>query len=232
MVVLASVFPTLFTWIYFVTLAHQPSTAQQLAYAIGKGIQFSLPALWVFGVLRQPIRIGWPSIRHAGVLTGLISGAIVALATVAIYLLILRDAAWFAAVRDQIIDKANGFGIRSVASYVALSIFYSAIHSGLEEYYWRWFVFEQLSQRQSWVLAATLSSLAFMAHHVILLAAYFGWNEPLTYVFSSGVAIGGWFWAWLYKKTGHLTGSWLSHLLVDAGIFGVGYLIIQNLFSR
>lgn len=228
MLLLASVFPTLFTWIYFVTLAHQPSTWQQVAYTIGKGIQFSLPALWVYGVLRQPLRMGWPSFRHAGLGWGFLSGTIVALATVALYILLLRDAPWFAEVRQQILDKVDGFGIKSVTSYAALSVFYSAIHSGLEEYYWRWFVFDQLRQRLSWMLAATLSSLAFMAHHVILLAAYFGWDEPLAYLFSIGVAVGGWFWAWLYLRTGRLTGSWLSHLLVDAGIFGVGYLIIQS----
>ena len=43
-------------------------------------------------------------------------------------------------------EKVRGFGVGSVWAYAALTLFYSAIHSGLEEYYWRWFVFGQLRQ--------------------------------------------------------------------------------------
>ncbi len=62
-----------------------------------------------------------------------------------------------------------------------------------------------------------------MAHHVILLASYFGWTSPITYVFSGGVAIGGVVWAFLYEYSGSLLGPWLSHALIDAAIFTVGY---------
>lgn len=231
MLMLAIAFPSLFTWIYFVSLAGHASSWQQLAYAIGKGLQFSLPVMWVFGVERRPMQWSWPSWRHRGVAEGGLSGALIALATLAIYLGFLREAPWFSAVQNQIVSKVEGFGISSASGFLALSVFYSAVHSGLEEYYWRWFVFGQLRERTRWITAATVSSLGFMAHHVILLAAYFGWNSALTYFLSFSVAVGGWYWAWLYHRTGRLTGSWLSHLLVDAGIFGVGYLIVQHLFA-
>ena len=41
-------------------------------------------------------------------------------------------------------------------------------------------------------------SLGFMAHHVVLLATFFGWDSPLAYLFSLAIAVGGAFWAWLY----------------------------------
>ena len=76
-----------------------------------------------------------------------------------------------------------------------------------------------------------VSSLGFMAHHVILLATYFGITEPVTWVFSLAIAVGGTFWAWLYHRTGSLLGPWLSHLLVDAAIFLIGYEIVQKMVS-
>ena len=62
-----------------------------------------------------------------------------------------------------------------------------------------------------------------MAHHVIVLARYFGWGSPMTIAFSLGVAIGGVVWAELYRRSGTLLGPWLSHALVDAAIFIIAF---------
>jgi membrane protease YdiL (CAAX protease family) len=71
--------------------------------------------------------------------------------------------------------------------------------------------------------AIAISSLGFMAHHVLLLGLFFGWVSPLTYLFSMSVMIGGAFWAWLYNRSGNLVAPWLSHALIDAAIFVVGF---------
>ena len=76
--------------------------------------------------------------------------------------------------------------------------------------------------------AIFISSVGFMAHHVLVLGLYFGWFSPATVVFSLATAVGGAFWAWLYARSGSLYAPWLSHLLIDAGIFWVGYDLIQN----
>ena len=47
------------------------------------------------------------------------------------------------AVRDKIVD----LGIDRLWMYAAVGVFYAICHSGLEEYYWRWFVFGQLRLR-------------------------------------------------------------------------------------
>ena len=73
--------------------------------------------------------------------------------------------------------------------------------------------------------AVVLSSLAFTAHHVILLSIYFGASWA-TILFSLCVAVGGAAWAWIYHRSGSLLGPWLSHLLIDAGIFVVGYDLV------
>ena len=76
-----------------------------------------------------------------------------------------------------------------------------------------------------------VSSLGFMAHHVLVLATFFGNASPTTYLFSLGVAVGGVIWSLLYERSKSLLGPWISHALVDAGIFLVGYDLVRNLFS-
>lgn len=67
-----------------------------------------------------------------------------------------------------------------------------------------------------------------MAHHVIVLSVFFGWGSFLSLFFSLGVAVGGVAWAWLYHHSRSLFGPWLSHALVDAGIFLVGFEIVKS----
>lgn len=247
-VLLAMVFPTVLTWVYFVVLVgpteptgsfpNGPAISpvaegaggwQPVAYAVGKSIQFLFPVFWVLAIQRS--RITWPRPRVAGLAAGLAFGLVVFVAALSAYHRGVKSAGFFQAARGEIASKLLHFGIRGPAAYFAMAAFYCVVHSFLEEYYWRWFVFGQLRRLVPTVAAVVLSSVAFMAHHVILLAAYFGWSSPVTYVFSLGVAIGGAFWAWLFSRSGSLYGPWLSHLLADAAIFAVGYDLVRPLFS-
>ena len=63
-----------------------------------------------------------------------------------------------------------------------------------------------------------------MAHHVIVLGVWFPdhvWAGVVP--FSLCVAGGGAVWAWLYERTGSVYGPWISHMIVDAAMFVVGY---------
>jgi membrane protease YdiL (CAAX protease family) len=124
--------------------------------------------------------------------------------------------------------KIQSFGAGSPAVYALLAIFYSAIHSLLEEYYWRWFVFGQLKRLNGLPAAIAISSFGFAAHHVLVLQLYFGWLSPFTWLFSFAIVIGGAFWAWLYNKSNSLAVPWLSHALIDAAIFAIGYTMIPK----
>ncbi|NNC75715.1 MAG: CPBP family intramembrane metalloprotease, partial [Acidimicrobiia bacterium] len=92
---------------------------------------------------------------------------------------------------------------------------------------WRWFVFGQLRQRTGFRAAMIISSLAFMAHHVIVMGIYTGWSSPYTYLFSASVAVGGAYWAWLYERSDSLVAPWVSHFFVDVAIFAVGYALVS-----
>jgi membrane protease YdiL (CAAX protease family) len=220
-VVVAMLLPTAVTWLYFIALAKAEPTVQKAAYAVGKSVQFGLPIVWIWLVRRQRPRIAPPSSSGTALAAGF--GLLVGAAMAALYFGLLQPAGIFVEPAKAVREKVTAFGADSPPAYLVLALFYSAIHSLLEEYYWRWFVFGQLRRGCQLPLAIGLSSAAFALHHVLVLAIYFGWSSPLTWLFSGGVAIGGAIWAWLYARTGSLYAPWLSHAVVDAAIFAIGY---------
>jgi len=107
----------------------------------------------------------------------------------------------------------RGFGLTDGRFFITLGLFYSIIHSGLEKYYWRWFVFGRMRRTMPWIYAAFLSSFGFTAHHVLLLGTYFCYDSLLCWFASFGVAVGGFYWCWLYKRSDSIWGSclWLLY---------------------
>lgn len=223
----ALVFPTVITLLYFVVLARWLPGVAVFAYAPLKLCQFAFPLWWVF-VRKREALAGAPATNKpqysSSLALGFAFGLAVMLAMLAGYAWWLKPLGLFDGhVLAQIKAKTASFRLSSPAAFFACAAFYALVHSLLEEYYWRWFVFRQC--RGLWRLPAAISvsSLGFAAHHVIVLGEYFGFDGPTTYVFALAVAMGGAAWAWLYEKFSTLLGPWLSHLLIDAAIFMVGY---------
>src|SRR5205823_3149943 len=107
------------------------------------------------------------------------------------------------------------------ARFLALAGAVAVVHSLLEEYYWRWFVYFGLRRLLPFWPALLLGAAGFMAHHILLLMVYFPGPEAfvvLVVPFSLAVAVGGGFWSWLYERSGSFYAPWLSHLLVDAAL--------------
>jgi membrane protease YdiL (CAAX protease family) len=221
----ALVFPTIVTLAYFDWLSEADTRLQQVAYGVGKFIQFAFPAVWVFLVRRQRVaRRTWTT---NGVGMGIGSGLCIAAAMLLLYVVWLKPTGFFAGPAEQVRTKVDDLGIRAIPIFITVAVFYSLVHSFLEEYYWRWFVFAQLKQFTTAPVAIAVSSLGFMAHHVLVLATFFGWDAPATWLFSLAVAVGGAAWAALYHRYQSLLGPWFSHLLVDAAIFAIGYDLIR-----
>jgi uncharacterized protein len=222
----ALVFPTLLTYGYFIHLADRPTGVQQIVYSLGKILQFAFPVVWVYGYHRR--RLAPVGLSRSGLIEGLAFGFAVAGAMLALYGWVLGPYGFFDGPDEAIREKVQDLGLDTAGKFIAAALFYSLIHSLLEEYYWRWFVFGELR----WLLrlgpAILVSSLAFMAHHVILLGIFLGWQSPATYLFSAAIAVGGAVWAWIYHRSGTLYGPWFSHLLIDAAIFVIGYDLIRE----
>lgn len=228
-VLVALVLPTAITWLYFFEASTWSKEAQLGVFSVVKTVQFALPIVWV-----RFVQKGRPSLRpHGtqGIAVGVAFGAVVACAMFALYWGALRGSELVAQATPAIRAKVTGAGLNALAPYAAVGVFYSLCHSLLEEYYWRWFVYGQLRRWMSLANANAISSLGFMAHHVLVLGFYFGFANPATYVLASCIAVGGGAWAWLYERSGSLLGPWLSHLLVDAAIFAIGYDLVRETFT-
>ena len=218
----ACLFPTFATWLYFIQLSGTDWAMP--AYAVSKVIQFAFPIVLV--MTREGRGLPLPRSgggQGRGLLFSLISG----LAIVAILLLswraILAASPAFERAPAAVAAKVASFGIDSGAKFFLLAAFYSVIHSFLEEYYWRSFVFGGLRRRLPLGTAMIISALAFTSHHVLVVGHFLGSFGFLTFAVSLVVTAAGLLWAWLYHRTGHLAGPWLSHALADAGLMWIGY---------
>ncbi len=218
----ASLFPTIGAWLYFVQFAGHDGMAA--AYAVAKVLQFAIPVVWWLA-LRRRRSTRTPALvtpRRPGIGLGIAFGALVAGAMLALWFAGLADSDAFRDVGAKIRDKIEAAGVTTPAAFLAVAVFYSLAHSGLEEWYWRGFVYREGRRVLPDAVAIAASSLAFTAHHVLLLDSYIA-SFPLVVALSAGIAVGGAFWAWLYRRSGSLVGSWLGHLLVDAAIMTIGY---------
>ena len=224
--VLALVLPTAGALVYFVA-ADPERPLFRITYAASKLIQFALPIVTLGLFASGRLRAIRPSIRGLG------AGLVVGLATLAIilgaYFIVFRSGLLLSGLAEAVKAKVSGFGLSSPAGFAAIAVFLSVLHSFLEEYYWRWFVHAGLRERLPQAVAIALSSLAFAAHHVIVLYVYFPgrlWSATLP--FALAVAVGGAAWAWLYDRFGSLAGPWAAHALTDVAIMAVGYDLLYR----
>jgi membrane protease YdiL (CAAX protease family) len=200
-----------------------PNLLFQATYFGAKVVEFFLPVLW-FGLWGGLPLAAWrPTPR--GLPLGLGFGGIVSLAILAGFFGFLRHQHHLMQhTPEQVRAKLSGLGCDQPATFLALAVFLSVAHALLEEYYWRWFLFGELRRRIPHGWANFLGGLAFMSHHVVILAVYFpGRFWLLAAPLSLGVAIGGWFWNWLYDRTGSVYPGWVGHVLIDAAIMVAGY---------
>jgi membrane protease YdiL (CAAX protease family) len=217
----AALFPSIGTFLYFVALPGSRWTTP--VYAVCKLIQFSFPLLWIVGIERaRPDLFRKPGTK--GLWFGLFSGLgmVVSLVAARRGLLALPI---LAGVPAAVAGKLAAFGISTSGEYFGLALFYSVLHSLLEEYYWRWFLFGRLRRRLPLGIAMILSSLAFTAHHVLVIGQFLGGYGPATWLASLTITAAGMIWAWSYHRSNSLFGSWVSHALADAGLLWMGYQI-------
>lgn len=221
--VFAAFFPALATWLYFVSLSGSRWTTP--VFALCKLVQFSFPLLWILGLERTRPRL-FKQPGTPGLWIGLFSGIGLVAALLVLWRPLLARPE-LAGVPAAISGKLAEFGIATPAGYSALAVFYSVLHSLLEEYYWRWFLFGRLRRRMRPGLANALSSAAFTAHHVLVIGQFLGGYGPATWLASLTIMGAGALWAWSYHRSNSLYGAWLSHGLADAGLMWVGYQIWQ-----
>jgi len=219
-VVLAMSLPFVASLLYFVLFSE--AGWSQVLYSSTKVFQVIWPVLALKWVLKDRFRWAdlWPSDSWRALPLGLASGLLV------VGLLCL---AWQTPFRevvegsaDKIRAKVEPLGV--LKWYWTFGLFLSVIHSFLEEYYWRWFVFGRLQRRLPGWRAHGLAGVAFASHHIIITTQYFPLGCGI--LFGGLVGVGGVLWSWLYVRQKTLAGSWISHVAVDLGVLSFGHKIL------
>lgn len=218
----ALVLPAAFSWLYFVAVGARPEARGW--YAAAKGFLLVWPLIAWLLVLEFPrTASGLPPQRLRSALAGIAAGAAV-LACMAVAWSTplgagLRDGA------DAIESKLAQFGIGR-ANYLAVAVGFSLLHSALEEYYWRWFVFGELRRAHCGWIPHLLAAAGFALHHYVALGSYFG---PATAAWmGTCVGCGGLIWTAMYARWRSLLGPWISHVLIDLAIFWFGYRLLAG----
>jgi membrane protease YdiL (CAAX protease family) len=221
----ALLFPGFMSWLEYAAIPGGeagPSPVLQVIYVFGKAFQIVVPILYVSATIGRIPCPGRPTCK--GIELGLAFGLLVALGTIALYFIFLRDTSVFRESPIQIKAKLDEFGLNSPTGFALFAVGITIPHSLLEEYYWRWFIFGQLRSILSLRVAILLSSIAFGAFHIFQLTAFLpGHIFSAVLPFAACTAVGGAIWAWLYHRTGSVYAPWLSHLIVDASLFVIGY---------
>ena len=220
----ALVVPTVGALFYFFIFPDGP--VGKLAYTLTKVFILCYPLLFLWraglnGVLRRAPDIQWPTWKRAG-LTGLLSGLVIASVGFLLMWTPVGSLVWEAAPRVMV--RAEGLGFRE--NFLLFAVFVSVFHSGLEEFYWRWFVYGQLRGKMRRWCAHLLAAGAFGGHHLIVTLQFF--PAALALILTSCVVVGGVIWSLMYERQGTLVGCWLSHLIVDVMLMVIGYQLLMG----
>ena len=214
--------PFLSCLFYFVLFSEH--TVSRLVYGGTKVFTIIWPVVCVTLIFRSGLpKLELRSKRHVRAIPmGVISGLLIVAATLVLMKTPIADIVIGGTSNIKI--KAEQLGILN--HYWSFAIFLSVIHSFIEEYYWRWFVYGLLRKFLTITAAVFLGGIAFAAHHVVVLTQYF----PLfwAFVFGGAVGFGGIIWSLMLEKQRTLVGAWISHMIVDFGIMTIGYQILHT----
>ncbi len=238
------ILPTLLVCFYFLATVGWSPGWQQTAVGLSKLLQFSLPVLWWFGFQRKRGKLfhySLPLGKQAapsgslatwrGIGEGLLFGFVVFAVILVAFWSWFSDAELARSAGENIHRFLARSGITSFEQYVLVAAGYSLLHAGLEEIYWRWFIFGGLLGFLGGGSALVLAAVTFTAHHVVILGVYLGWGSWHQVICSFGVFLGGAYWCWLFLRSNSLVGPWLSHVVVDVAIFAVGYYLAAPYFG-
>ncbi len=211
------VVPLITSLFYFVFFAG--TTFANGLYTLQKILLVVWPVVATRWILKEPLWSGrFTGHQPAG--RSLLEGAIlgIAIVTVMFGLMatpmggVIREGA------DNIRTRVEGMGV--LDHFLIFALFLSIIHSWIEEFYWRWFVYGNLRRLTRPWIAHVAAAIGFSAHHIVVLSQFF--RLDMAVFLGVNVGIGGWLWSVLYARQGTLLGAWISHLIVDLGIMWLG----------
>jgi membrane protease YdiL (CAAX protease family) len=176
------------------------------------------PAAWY--LLVEKGKLGWTPPDRGGFAVGVASGTAFAG--------IIVVGAWLVGVQHMDLaplhSEVQKMGLNSALPYLAAAAGWTFVNSLMEEYVYRWFVFRQCEALMKGWAAVFASAAIFTTHHVIAVSQYL--DPLLTVLASAGVFAGGAAWSCLYMRYRSIWPGWISHVLADIAVFGVGWFLL------
>lgn len=193
----------------------------QALFMFAKCWLVAFPLVWTKWVEHKPLSIPRPSWRGMGWAVG---------TGVAIFAIIA--AAYYGYAQGQIdhaamAERMKDAGLETPLYLLLGAVYWCTVNSLIEEYVWRWFVFEKCKEvtPRLTLLPILASGLFFTLHHFLAMLAYLPGQLHLVLLASLGVFIGGATWSWIYLKTRNIYAAYVSHVFADIIIFYIAYQI-------
>ena len=135
--------------LFYAVIIDNPVVARAAYFGLKLFVN-TIPLIWFFCLDRQKIRL--PSFLSAGCFAGSRSGLLIASSLVFLHEFVLAKYIKI----DGLYEKAAVYGLRD--HFFWFATFLCVVNSGMEEYYWRWFIFGKFRQLMPVSLAIFLSS--------------------------------------------------------------------------
>lgn len=195
-----------------------PGAIGKTIFTVAKIWLLVFPAAWY--LLVEKGRPSWSPPHRGGLAAGAASGAAIAgIIVVGGYLVGVQQMD-LAPLRTEVQEM----GLNTALPYLTGAACWTFVNSLMEEYVYRWFIFRQCEVLMRGPAAVVVSAAIFTAHHVIAVSQYL--DLLLTILASAGVFAGGVIWSWLYMRYRSIWPCWLSHVLADIAVFGVGWWLL------
>lgn len=107
-------------------------------------------------------------------------------------------------------------------NFIYVAIYISLVNSMMEEFFFRGFVFKNLSNK---VFAYVFSSGIFALYHIAMMIGWF--NIPVFVLVMAGLIIGGILFNFLNEKFNTVYVSWTVHMFANFAINTIGVILLN-----
>lgn len=215
----ALIIPSLTALFYFVILNNLVSVRS--VFALDKTFLVFWPLVSVFLVLRRPFPTLRLDIRKH--LRALPLGIAVGLAILVFRYLTMQTAFGNVVEASSWKIQAKMETLGFLRHFWLFALLISILHSLIEEFYWRWFIFGRLRTIMPISLAHMIAGIFFATYHVIIVFQLLPGSWCL---FGALAGVGGIIWSVMYQHQKTLAGAWISHIIVDLGIMATAHKAI------
>ncbi len=178
------------------------------------------PIYWQRSIDRQPMRFNLTTSKN-GVWVGILLGLVMLGLILGSYYSIGQHWLNIAEIRARF-DRLQ---MNAPLMVFGFGTFQTLVNSAIEEYVWRWFVYQKCELLVGKKIAVWLSAIFFTLHHIILMIAY-GHDWKLVVIGTIAVFLAGVIWARCFAIYRSIIPSYISHLAADLALQIVSWQVL------